>query len=95
MGTLETAQTRYNQAKARLQKIQNRERVNLRKQDTRRKIILGALLMETMKRNPETREKVMEQIRNLPRETDRKLFENWQLNPEALRESEKKNRVSP
>ena len=57
MGTLEIAQTRYNQAKARLHKIQNRERVNLRKQDTRRKIILGALLMETMKRNPETRGK--------------------------------------
>ena len=37
----------------------------------------------------------MEQIRNLPRKTDRNLFENWQLNPEALMGTKQKNKVSP
>jgi len=77
MSELQKAQKRFEQAKARLQRVKSKEKTAVRKKDTRRKIILGALLMETMKRNPETREKVMEQIHNLPREADRKLFENW------------------
>ena len=79
MGSLETAQAKYDMAKARLQRIKNREASNVRKMETRRKIILGAMLIADIKRSPELRAKVMEQLRSLPRDFDRKLFENWDV----------------
>mgnify|MGYP002716649358 CR=1 FL=1 len=48
---LERAQKRYDQARARLQALRNREAARERKIDTRRKVILGGALMDLATRD--------------------------------------------
>ena len=48
---LERAQKRYEQARARLQALRNREAARERKIDTRRKVILGGALMDLATRD--------------------------------------------
>ena len=63
------------QLNARIQKIRARESTKKRKEDTRRKILLGALVMEMMEKQELSREKIMKRLSGfLTREIDRKLF---------------------
>lgn len=76
---LERAQKRYEQAKARLQALRNREAARERKIDTRRKVILGGALMDLAARDSNAAAMLDRLVRNLPREQDRKTFEGWTL----------------
>ena len=78
---LERAQKRYEQARARLQALRNREAARERKIDTRRKVILGGALMDLAARDSNAAAMLDRLLRNLPREQDRKTFEGW--SPEA------------
>ncbi len=61
---------------AQIQKIRAREATQKRKEDTRRKILLGALVMEMMERGELDRDKIMKRLSGfLTREIDRKLFD--------------------
>lgn len=70
---LDRAQKRYEQAKARLQALRNREAARTRKIDTRRKVILGGALMDLAGRDTNAAAMLDRLIRNLPREQDRDL----------------------
>ncbi len=64
------------QLSAQIQKIRAREATQKRKEDTRRKILLGALVMEMMSKGELNRDKLMKRLDGfLTREIDRKLFE--------------------
>ena len=85
---LERAQKRYEQAKARLQALRNREAARERKIDTRRKVILGGALMDLATRDTNAAAMLDRLIRNLPREQDRKTFDGWSLEARATAGSE-------
>ncbi|WP_240517505.1 mobilization protein [Paracoccus salipaludis] len=74
---LDRAQKRYEQAKARLQALRNREAARERKIDTRRKVIVGGALMDLATRDSNAAVLLDRLVRNLPREQDRKTFEGW------------------
>jgi outer membrane protein TolC len=78
---LERAQKRYDQARARLQALRNREAAKERKLDTRRKVILGGALMDLASRDTGAAALLDRLVRSLPREQDRKAFDGW--SPEA------------
>ena len=78
---LDRAQKRYEQARARLQALRNREAARERKIDTRRKVILGGALMDLATRDSNAAAMLDRLVRNLPREQDRKTFDGW--SPEA------------
>ena len=72
---------KLNQLRAQKQKAQNRlrakEREQKRKDDTRRKILIGACMMKLAEDNPEANELMLKQLdRFLTEERDRKLFFN-------------------
>ncbi|ELV07243.1 Mobilization protein mobS [Wohlfahrtiimonas chitiniclastica SH04] len=72
---------KLNQLRAQKQKAQNRlrakEREQKRKDDTRRKILIGACMMKLAEDNPEANERLLKQLdRFLTEERDRKLFFN-------------------
>ena len=74
---LERAEKRYEQAKARLQALKNREATRQRKIDTRRKVILGGALLDLAERDTGAAGMVDRLIRNLGRDQDRKAFDGW------------------
>lgn len=76
---LERAERRFEQAKARLQALKNREATKQRKLDTRRKVILGGALVDLAERDDTARAMVDRLVRNLVREQDRKVFEEWSV----------------
>lgn len=76
---LERAERRYEQAKARLQGLRNREAARQRKLDTRRKVILGGALLDLASRDDNAAAMAARLIRNLTREQDRKAFTDWQV----------------
>ena len=64
------------QLNAQIQKIRARETSQKRKEDTRRKILLGALVMEMMSKGELDRDKIMKRLDGfLTLEIDRKLFD--------------------
>lgn len=71
---LERAEKRFEQAKARLQALRNREATKQRKLETRRKVILGGALLDLADRDSRAAEMVERLIRNLTRDQDRKAF---------------------
>lgn len=83
---LDRAQKRYEQAKARLQALRNREAAKERKIDTRRKVILGGALMDLATRDSNAAAMLDRLIRNLPRDQDRKTFDGWSLGQRAAGE---------
>ena len=85
---LERAQKRYEQARARLQALRNREAARERKIDTRRKVILGGALMDLATRDSNAAAMLDRLIRNLPREQDRKTFDGWSLEARTAAETE-------
>ena len=74
---LQRAERRYEQAKARLQALRNREATRERKLDTRRKVILGGALIDLAARDDSARAMLERLMRNFAREQDRKVFEGW------------------
>lgn len=75
---LDRAEKQYQQAKARLQAVKNREATKERRSDTRRKVILGGALMDLAGRDDNAAAMLDRLVRNLAREQDRKAFEGWQ-----------------
>ena len=74
---LERAQKRYEQARARLQALRNREAARERKIDTRRKIILGGLLLDAAMKDPAWESRLTDLMDRISRDQDRKAFEGW------------------
>ena len=61
---------------AQIQKIRAREATQKRKEDTRRKILLGALVMEMIEKGELAQGKIWKRLDGfLTREIDRKLFD--------------------
>lgn len=82
MDELEKAQRQLEQAKARVQKLKAKARSEDRKRDTRRKIILGGILLAEARRDPAIGQRVRQWIASLP-EKDRAAFDGWSLGGEA------------
>ena len=77
--TIKAIETKLKQAKAKKQKMEAMKRASetkaQRSQDTRKKILLGAFVMERMEKSPEYAAKVMPGLGEfLKRDTDRALF---------------------
>ena len=78
--SIEAQQKKLAQLKAHKQKIEARLRAKeqglARKQDTRRKVLAGALLLELMSRDPELQKQMLGKLSGfLTRPDDRALFE--------------------
>ncbi len=73
---LEQLLKKRSQLNAQIQQLRTRDAAQKRKEDTRRKILLGALVMEMMSKGELDRDKLMKRLDGfLTREIDRKLFE--------------------
>ena len=66
------------QAKARYEKSVARHSTAARKQDTRRKIILGGGLVELAERDNEASRVLSKIVGSLSRVQDKKVFEDWE-----------------
>lgn len=72
---LEKLKEKEAKLKARIRSIEARDASRLRKQDTRRKILLGALLAEWMENDEALKKKVLANLDSfLKRKIDRELF---------------------
>ncbi|NUZ09065.1 mobilization protein [Piscinibacter koreensis] len=77
--SIEAQQKKLAQLKAQKQRIEARQRAKeqglARKQDTRKKILAGALLLELMEKDPELRKQILGKLSTfLSRPDDRALF---------------------
>ena len=73
---LEQLLKKQEELKAQIRKEKNKLSQAERKQDTRRKILLGALMMEMMKQGELDEKKTMQRLDTfLTKEIDRKLFD--------------------
>lgn len=73
---LESLLKKREELNAQIQKIRSKEASQKRKEDTRRKILLGALLMEMMAQGELDKNKIRKRLsRFLTRDIDRKLFD--------------------
>ena len=73
---LENLLKKREELNAQIQKIRSREASQKRKEDTRRKILLGALLMEMMEKSELDKNKIRKRLDSfLTRDIDRKLFD--------------------
>ncbi len=79
LSKLEIERKKYEQAKARYEAVLSREKEKVRKGDTRRKIILGGLLIQTAKSDPRAAELLNSLLSKLDRPQDKKAFEGWKL----------------
>ena len=72
---LEQLLRKQEELKAQIRQEKNKLDQAERKKDTRRKILLGALMMDMMKKGELDEKKIMKQLDSfLTKETDRKLF---------------------
>lgn len=71
-------QAKMAQLQARAEAIQARQRAAQRKVETRRKVILGGLLLDRAQRDPRMAAFVAKLVGELTRAQDRKAFEGWQ-----------------
>ena len=74
---IEKAKLAVQQAKARLQAIENRQSEADRKLDTRRKIIMGGLLLDAATKDERYAKVVAALMARIDRDNDRKAFEGW------------------
>jgi hypothetical protein len=79
---IEKAQIKVEQAKARLRLLEARASTLNRKQDARRKIILGGLLIDAAMKDPVWRAHFNDLMSRITRDQDHKAFEGWRL-PDA------------
>ena len=75
---VEKARLAVQQAKARLQAIENRQSEAQRKLDTRRKIILGGMLLDAAGKDERYAKVVAALLARVERDNDRKAFEEWE-----------------
>jgi hypothetical protein len=66
------------QAQARLQAIESRQSEAERKLDTRRKIIMGGLLLDAATRDERYAKVVSTLLARIERDNDRKAFDGWE-----------------
>ena len=72
---LEALKTKKEQIEARIKNIEAKEKNRAKKEDTRRKILIGAMVMEQMGKSNEAKSKVLASLDGfLTRPLDRKLF---------------------
>lgn len=74
---IEKAKRAVEQAKARLQALEARETALNRKQDARRKIILGGLLLDAAMKDLAWEAHLNELMSRITRDQDRKAFAGW------------------
>lgn len=74
---VEKARLKASQAKARLQTLEARLSEASRKLDTRRKIILGGLLMDAAGKDERYAKVVTALMSRIDRDHDRQAFEGW------------------
>ena len=75
---IDKARLKVSQAQARLEALSARAAVYERKADTRRKIILGGLLLDAASKDP-AYFKILDTLRRrISREADRRPFEGWE-----------------
>ena len=72
---LKKLQQKKDQIDARIKLIESREKAKAKKDDTRRKILIGAMIMEQMEKSDESKKKALANLNGfLTRPLDRKLF---------------------
>lgn len=72
---LETLKAKKEQIEARIKNIEAKEKARAKKEDTRRKILIGAMVMEQMGKSQEMKSKVLASLDGfLTRPLDRNLF---------------------
>ena len=74
--TIEKARRKFEQAKARFQALEARASTERRKLETRRKIILGALVLDAAQSGNWPRD-LADLMTRISRDVDRKAFEGW------------------
>src|SRR3546814_12034238 len=86
---IENARRKVEQAKARLQALEARAATLNRKQDARRKIILGGLLLDAAMKDPAWESRLNDMMGRISRDPDRKAFAGWTFTggPAAARKS--------
>ena len=73
---LETLKAKKEQIEARIKNLESKEKARAKKDDTRRKILIGAMVMEQMAKNADAKSKVLASLDGfLTRPLDRKLFD--------------------
>ena len=75
---IEKARLKASQAKARLQALEARLSDASRKLDTRRKIILGGLLIDAAGKDERYAKVVSALMQRIDRDNDRKAFDGWE-----------------
>jgi len=78
MTPIEKAKQQVEQAKARYQTLLARENARTRKLETRRKIILGGLLVDAAGKDEQFGQVIDELMKRIIRDHDHKAFEGWQ-----------------
>ncbi|TFZ54923.1 mobilization protein [Methylorubrum sp. Q1] len=76
---IEAARLRLEQAKNRLRQLEARASQEERKRDTRRKIILGGLLLDAAGKEPRFAGLLDELVGRIQRPQDRTAFDDWSL----------------
>jgi len=72
---LKKLQQKKSQIDARIKLIESREKAKAKKEDTRRKILIGAMVMEQMEKSEESKKKILASLNGfLTRPLDRMLF---------------------
>lgn len=79
---LEIEKKKYEQAKARYDAVLAREKEKRRKGDTKRKIILGGLLIKTAKDDPQAADLLRVLLSKIARPQDKQAFDGWSLTDE-------------
>lgn len=80
---VERARTRLRQAQVRLNDLNARARGHERKVDTRRKIILGGLLIDAATKSADWNDKLTELLGRISRDNDHQAFAGWSINQES------------
>src|SRR3546814_5937717 len=78
---IENARRKVEQAKARLQALEARAATLNRKQDARRKIILGDLLLDAAMKDPAWESRLNDLMGRISRDQDRKSFDGGPEEP--------------
>ena len=81
---IEKARLKASQAKARLQALEARLSDASRKLDTRRKIILGGLLIDAASKDERYAKVVSALMQRIDRDNDRQAFDGWEPPAPAL-----------
>ena len=93
---LEQLLKKREQLSAQIQQIRSREANQKRKKDMRRKILLGALVMEIISKGELSRDKIMTQLDGfLTRDIDRKLFDFTSLKDLSEKVKQKEGNIKP